>query len=146
LLDFAKKVVDGRAKPGHDGGALDRSVSVPAGITLFACLVLAGTPPAFAHAMLDHADPSAGSVLHTQPGKIVLDFTEAVEPAFCKVELRDSKGAAVAVGKPQTAPGKRTRLITPVPQLAPGTYTVIWHATSVDTHKTEGRFGFTVAP
>jgi methionine-rich copper-binding protein CopC len=115
-------------------------------LVLFIFFALTSTPAAFAHAMLDHADPSAGSVLHAQPGKIVLDFTEAVEPAFCRVELRDSKDATIALGKPQTAPDKHTRLITPVPKLAPGTYTVIWHATSVDTHKTEGRFGFTVAP
>lgn len=112
-------------------------------IVLFA---VSGAPAAFAHAMLDHAIPAPGSVLHAQPGKIVLDFTEAVEPAFCKVELHDSKGAAIALGKPQTAPGKGSRLITSVPELGPGTYTVIWHATSVDTHKTEGRFGFTVVP
>lgn len=30
--------------------------------------------------------------------------------------------------------------------LPPGTYTVIWHATSVDTHKTEGKFHFMVKP
>ncbi|RYY11978.1 MAG: copper resistance protein CopC, partial [Alphaproteobacteria bacterium] len=33
-----------------------------------------------------------------------------------------------------------------VPTLAPGTYKVIWHATAVDTHKTEGNFSFTVKP
>ena len=30
--------------------------------------------------------------------------------------------------------------------LPPGAYTVEWHAVSVDTHRTEGRFGFTVGP
>lgn len=115
-------------------------------LILFVVFALAGAPAAFAHAMLDHANPSPGSVLHAQPGKIVLDFTEAVEPAFSNVELHDSKGAAVAIGKPQTAPDKRTRLVIQVPSLAPGSYTVIWHVTSVDTHKTQGRFGFTVAP
>jgi methionine-rich copper-binding protein CopC len=33
----------------------------------------------------------------------------------------------------------------PVKKLAAGTYTVIWHVTSVDTHKTQGKFQFTVA-
>jgi methionine-rich copper-binding protein CopC len=28
--------------------------------------------------------------------------------------------------------------------LAPGNYTVKWHVTSVDTHKTQGSFSFTV--
>jgi methionine-rich copper-binding protein CopC len=31
-----------------------------------------------------------------------------------------------------------------LPKLVPGTYTVSWHVTSVDTHKTEGNFQFTV--
>jgi methionine-rich copper-binding protein CopC len=37
-------------------------------------------------------------------------------------------------------------LAVPVKPLAAGVYTVLWHATSVDTHKTEGHFTFTVAP
>jgi methionine-rich copper-binding protein CopC len=28
--------------------------------------------------------------------------------------------------------------------LAPGNYTVTWHVTSVDAHKTQGSFSFTV--
>ena len=32
-----------------------------------------------------------------------------------------------------------------LPKLTPGTYTVNWHVTSVDTHKTEGNYKFTVA-
>jgi copper resistance protein C len=32
-----------------------------------------------------------------------------------------------------------------LPKLPPGTYTVNWHVTSVDTHKTEGNYTFTVA-
>ena len=31
-----------------------------------------------------------------------------------------------------------------VGRLAPGSYSVTWHALSVDTHKTQGSFGFTV--
>jgi methionine-rich copper-binding protein CopC len=31
-----------------------------------------------------------------------------------------------------------------VGSLATGTYTVTWHALSVDTHKTQGSFSFTV--
>jgi methionine-rich copper-binding protein CopC len=31
-----------------------------------------------------------------------------------------------------------------LPQLAPGTYTVIWRVLSVDSHITEGRFMFRV--
>ena len=40
-------------------------------------------------------------------------------------------------------PPKPVRIVE-LPRLSPGTYTVIWHVTSVDTHKTEGNFKFTV--
>jgi hypothetical protein len=41
-------------------------------------------------------------------------------------------------------PDNNRVLIIQLPKLPPGTYTVIWHVTSVDTHKTEGNFKFTV--
>jgi hypothetical protein len=37
-------------------------------------------------------------------------------------------------------------MLVGLPKLGAGVYTVIWHATSVDAHKTEGRFTFTVKP
>jgi methionine-rich copper-binding protein CopC len=38
-------------------------------------------------------------------------------------------------------------LVTPVSApLKPGVYTVHWHAVSVDTHRTQGSFQFTVRP
>lgn len=40
--------------------------------------------------------------------------------------------------------GDGKRLAVSLGALPPGTYNVVWHATSVDTHKTEG--SFTVAP
>jgi hypothetical protein len=37
-------------------------------------------------------------------------------------------------------------LVLPLPPLAPGRYRVRWHVVSVDTHRTEGEFGFEVTP
>jgi methionine-rich copper-binding protein CopC len=34
----------------------------------------------------------------------------------------------------------------PLKALRPGTYRVSWHAVSIDTHRTEGAFTFTVKP
>jgi methionine-rich copper-binding protein CopC len=100
--------------------------------------------PAFAHAFLDRADPPVGSEVTSSPHRISLHFTEGVEPVFCSVEMRDAQGAAVPVSKPHTAPGDNRTLLVAVPDLHAGRYTVTWHATSVDTHKTEGNFQFTV--
>jgi methionine-rich copper-binding protein CopC len=60
------------------------------------------------------------------------------------VQVRGPTGANVAIGKPHIESGNGRKLIVQLPVLGRGKYTVNWHATSVDTHKTEGSFQFTV--
>ena len=59
-------------------------------------------------------------------------------------QVHGPNGAAIATGKPHVAPDSNRRLTVTLPKLPPGTYTVNWHVTSVDTHKTEGNYTFTV--
>ena len=113
---------------------------------LITLAVLSAAPQAHAHAFLERALPPVGSEIATPPGQIVLTFTEGVEPLFSAIELHDAQGVAVATGKPRTAPDDNRKLFIDLPALRSGRYTVIWHATSVDTHKTEGSYQFTVAP
>lgn len=108
-------------------------------------LALLIAPPAFAHAFLERASPGAGAELRAAPPEVRITFTEGVEARFSSVEVRDAAGNQVKTGDPQSGDTRRV-LIVSLPQLAPGTYTVIWHATSVDTHKTEGKYSFTVLP
>jgi hypothetical protein len=110
------------------------------------CVAVAAVLPsaAFAHAMLQRADPPAGSELRAPPQQLVLTFTEGVEPLFTTVQLRDPAGADVPIGKPRTERSDNRKLVVQLPRLDRGRYTVTWHATSVDTHKTEGSFQFTV--
>lgn len=101
--------------------------------------------PAFAHAFLERSEPAVGSEVAASPHQLILTFTEGVEPLFTTVQLHDAAGTAVAAGKPHTEPGDDRKLVVELPAaLHSGTYTVIWHATSVDTHKTEGQFKFSV--
>ncbi len=65
-------------------------------------------------------------------------------PPFCSVAVHGN-GKAIAAGPLRNGKDNR-ELIVPLPKLPPGGYTVVWHATSVDTHKTEGGFHFVVAP
>jgi copper resistance protein C len=109
-----------------------------------AALLLAS--PAFAHAFLERASPPVGGEVVSSPPRIALTFTEGVEPLFSTIEVRDPEGTLVVTGKPRTESGDNRKLVVEVPVLHTGKYTVIWHVTSVDTHKTEGRFQFTVAP
>ncbi|MGH7155691.1 MAG: copper resistance CopC family protein [Acetobacteraceae bacterium] len=120
------------------------ALSLPiAALFMFALPIAA---PAFGHALLVRAVPPAGATVAVPPHEVTLVFTEKVEPAFCQVQVLDPSDGAVAAGKAHGVRGNDRALSVSVPRLSPGRYTVVWHATAADTHRTEGRFTFTVAP
>lgn len=100
---------------------------------------------AAAHAMLDHASPRVGSTVAAAPKELLLWFTEKLEPAFSTAEVRNAQGAVVS-GKAQADRSDGTELRVPLKALPPGTYTVTWRVLSVDTHRTQGSFTFSVGP
>lgn len=99
-----------------------------------------------AHAQLRRADPPVGGTVHTPPMQVELTFSEAVEPRFSTVAVADAAGAQVDKRDLHVVAGDAKHVAVSLGALPPGTYRVAWHATSVDTHKTEGSFTFTVAP
>lgn len=105
-------------------------------------MLLAGVTTAQAHAMLEHADPGAGTTVPA-PKAVILEYSEPLEAAFSDVAVTDAGGNDVAAGA-SSATG-RTMQIRLKP-LKPGTYRVQWHAVSIDTHRTAGSYTFTVAP
>lgn len=109
-------------------------------------LVMMMMAPASAHAFLKSADPAVGSTVHGAPKMLVLSFTEDLEVAFCSVAVSDGMGMNDTAGKPQPVPGHPNELMVPLNIQMPGEITVTWHALSVDTHKTQGHFSFTVTP
>ena len=114
--------------------------------TIAACLpLLLPVSDALAHAHLDHASPAVGSNV-SAPKSVTLWFTESLEPAFSTVEVRDAKGIAMQAGKATVDPANRAELHVPLKSLPPGTYHVIWRVLSVDTHRTQGDFTFSVRP
>ena len=100
---------------------------------------------AWAHAFLDHASPAVGSAVSGSPPAISLTYTEPMEPLFSTVEVTNAGGTRVDQGKPAVQDHGRV-LRVELKHLVPGAYTVTWHVTSVDTHKTQGHFSFTVQP
>ncbi len=108
-------------------------------IALGALLVCAATA-AQAHAQLDHAVPAVGSTVASSPGQVTLYFTESLEPKFSGGDVRNASGARVDHGA--SVSGKVMRLS--VGSIPAGSYSVKWHALSVDTHKTQGSFSFQV--
>jgi len=113
--------------------------------TIVLGFLLAMPAGAFAHAFLKHAAPPAGGEAAASPPALTLAFTEAVEPRFSTIGIQDKAGGSIPTGAIQSKNGGTVLTVT-LPKLPPGTYTVIWHVTSVDTHRTEGRYAFTVLP
>ncbi len=103
-------------------------------------------PAAVAHAFLDHATPAVGSEVHGAPAAVTLWFTEPVEPAFSTVKVLDGRGAPIDASDAGADPRDPSVLRVTLRPLAPGTYRVVWHVVSVDTHVTDGDFAFTVVP
>jgi hypothetical protein len=111
-------------------------------IAFTALFVLALAQPALAHAFLQHASPGAGQTL-AAPKEIALSFSEKLEPGLSGASVMDAAGHDVS-GPPAMV--KDSAITIALPPLKPGLYHVTWHAISVDSHRTEGGYTFTVQP
>ncbi|HEX4768805.1 MAG TPA: copper homeostasis periplasmic binding protein CopC [Lichenihabitans sp.] len=109
--------------------------------------IVALATPALAHAHLLRAVPAAGSTVKASPTELRLKFSEGLELAFSGVTVTGSDHAAIKIGAPSLDPADPAVLVVPLPgDLKPGRYAVDWHATATDTHKTKGRYDFTLTP
>jgi methionine-rich copper-binding protein CopC len=96
---------------------------------------------ASAHAFLKRAQPSAGAALASAPNRVVLAFNEKLDPTFSGVTVTDAAGRNVAAS---AAAIHGVSMIVPLRPLKQGAYKVAWHAVSLDSHRTEGAYSFTV--
>jgi methionine-rich copper-binding protein CopC len=99
-----------------------------------------------AHAFLNQAVPPVDGTVTTSLKEIRLSFSEGIEPRFSGIDLATSDGRAIASGPATPDPSDDKQLVLVLPPLAPGRYKISWHVVSVDTHRTEGAYSFTVAP
>jgi copper resistance protein C len=97
-----------------------------------------------AHAFLDHSSPAVGSSVPTAPAAVTIWFTQDLEPAFSTITVTSQAGQRVDLGSARVLPGHPDELQIGLKPLPPGTYTVRWQVVSVDTHRTQGDFTFTV--
>ncbi len=123
---------------------MNKTISTFRRWALIAVLLLVLQTRAWAHAFLDHADPKVGSAIASSPAEIKLWFTQDIEPAFSSVKVEDARGNEVDKKDTHADPKNKSILAVSLQQLPPGTYTVTWHVVSVDTHKTQGHFEFTI--
>ncbi len=112
--------------------------------SLAALVFLAIQSSAWAHAFLDHADPKVGSTVTNSPAEVKAWFTQELEPVFSSLQVQDAQGKEVDKKDMHLDDKNKQLMIVSLPPLPPGTYTVVWHAVSVDTHRTQGKFQFTL--
>ncbi len=98
-----------------------------------------------AHANLASADPAPDSVLEAPPDRVVIRFTEPLEPSFSEIRVLDSSGARVDNGDSAIDPVNPVIMSVSLPLLGDGTYTVGWkNVSTVDGHRVRGSFVFSV--
>lgn len=112
------------------------------GITATASLLVTGQ--ALAHAKLLSAVPAKESVVASSPNDIQLNFSEGVETAFSRAAITGPSSKKVGINSLKTSDDKKSLYIPIAEKLTSGQYHVEWHVLSVDGHKTEGRYSFSV--
>ncbi|MFO1088020.1 MAG: copper homeostasis periplasmic binding protein CopC [Hyphomicrobiales bacterium] len=114
--------------------------------TIVLALMASGAGQAFAHAHLTTTTPAANSTVSASPTELDLKFSEDLNLKFSGVKVLGPDKKAVQTGQPMLMDGDTTLMVPLTSALAPGAYTVQWHALSKDGHKTHGDYTFTVKP
>jgi putative copper export protein/methionine-rich copper-binding protein CopC len=97
----------------------------------------------FAHARLVRSSPAAMSVVTEPPTRIRLFFSEQPELRFSSIQLVDSSGTTVPLGR--LAMSDSMSITAPIQRpLSAGRYSIAWRAAASDGHSTNGRFTFIV--
>ena len=98
-----------------------------------------------AHAFLVRAEPRVGTRVKKSPTEVQIWFSEPVQPNLSSIKVLDGSGKQVDKNDTHSDRGNHVLLhVSLAPALAPGTYKVIWRATSVDSHVTNGDFRFQI--
>src|SRR3977135_4515015 len=82
-----------------------------------------------AHPQLKSAGPAPGSVVKSSPKTLRIQFNEGIVLGFSGIEVTDAAGRKQALGDASLDRQNKKQLIVPLKaDLAPGKYTVAWHA------------------
>jgi methionine-rich copper-binding protein CopC len=109
---------------------------------VLAFAVLIAVPAAFAHTHPTEMMPAANAEV-SAPEKIMIHFSEALEPKFSTITVSDA-GGHVINKEPSVVSPDNMMMSVPLPSLKPGVYTVNWVGVAVDTHRSQGDYKFTV--
>ena len=81
---------------------------------------------ASAHANLASSDPPANSELETSPGRIIIWFTEPIEPSLSEIRVLDAVGRQVDMGDSEVDDLNPLAMSVGLGDVPDGTYTVAW--------------------
>lgn len=107
------------------------------------CATFLIVPASFAHTHPVSMAPSSDSTVEA-PASIVMHFSGDMEPKFSSITVSNATGHVVNVAASSVASDDKKLMSVALPTLPPGTYTVDWVAVSVDTHRSQGEYKFTV--
>jgi methionine-rich copper-binding protein CopC len=99
-------------------------------------------PALQAHAHLEEASPTEGSVLHAAPQQLLLRFSEPARLTTLTLE-RDGAVPQKIAPLPEKS---EARISISLPALKAGHYRVRWRALSADGHVVPGELHFTLNP
>jgi methionine-rich copper-binding protein CopC len=114
-------------------------------ISFMAMLALATLPVlAQAHAHLNMAAPSDGSVVNTAPETIMLMFSESAHLTALSIQKEGDAQPQKIESLPKEA---SDHFMIPAPKLEPGVYTVKYRVVAAaDNHVSSGTIRFTLSP
>ena len=100
---------------------------------------------ASAHANLASAEPAPNSELETAPERIIIWFTEPIEPSLSSIQVLDSTGERVDLDNSEVDDLNPLVMSVGLDEVPEGTYTVAWsNVSTVDGHRVRGSFVFAV--
>ena len=98
-----------------------------------------------AHANLVSAEPAPNSELKSAPDRIIIWFTEPLEPALGSIQVLDATGQRMDLDNSQVDDLNPLVMSVGVGDIPDGTYTVAWkNVSTVDGHRVRGSFVFAV--
>jgi methionine-rich copper-binding protein CopC len=111
---------------------------------MFTLALVTLTPRAsYAHTQLTASLPAAGAVVGTMPDRVLLTFSDPLDPTTIRVDVT-GPDRSPAIAGPVSVRGKTAQ--QPVRAGGNGTYTVSYEVVSADTHVVTGTLTFTLRP
>ena len=128
--------------------AVNRRAFILAGLLMMLAVLgcwLLFPAEAAAHANLASSDPPANSELGAPPNRIIIWFTEPIEPSLSEIRVLDASGKQVDEGDSVVDDLNPLAMSVGLSDVPNGTYTVAWkNVSTVDGHRVRGSFVFAV--